>query len=94
MNALRNQDAVVCCVPGSATKFAPQKLLIDAAIEAGVKLFFAREFASNVLSPHYEVFPPQFVGDKVKVRKYLEKKAPAGEIAYTALNGGSFFGHV
>ncbi|KAL7268471.1 hypothetical protein RUND412_008902 [Rhizina undulata] len=90
-NALRNQDAVVCCVPGSATKFASQKLLIDAAIEAGVKLFFASEFVSDVLSPHYEIFPPQFVGDKAKVRRYLEEKASAGEIAFTALNGGPLF---
>ncbi|KAI9875689.1 MAG: hypothetical protein M1830_008117 [Pleopsidium flavum] len=91
LNALRNQDAVVCCVPGSATKFAPQKLLIDAAIEAGVKLFFASEFVSNILSPHYAIFPKQFVGDKVKVRKYLKERASAGEMAYTALNGGPFF---
>lgn len=91
VTALQNQDALVCCVPGSATKFAPQKLLIDAAIVAGVKLFFASEFGSNILSPHYEIFPTQFVGDKIKVRKYLEEKASACEIAYTALNGGPFF---
>ncbi|MCJ1422892.1 hypothetical protein MMC29_000772 [Sticta canariensis] len=91
VTALQNQDALVCCVPGSATKFAPQKLLIDAAIAAGVKLFFASEFGSNILSPHYEIFPTQFVGDKIKVRKYLEERASACEIAYTALNGGPFF---
>ena len=89
--ALRDQDAVVCCVPGGATKFGPQKLLIDAAIEAGVKLFFASEFASDILSPHYALFPTELVGDKIRVRKYLEEKASAGEIAYTALNGGPFF---
>lgn len=91
VTALQSQDAIVCCVPGSATKFVPQKLLIDAAIAAGVKLFFANEFASNILSPHYEVFPTQFVGDKVKVRKYLEERASSRDITYTALNGGPFF---
>ncbi|MCJ1455386.1 hypothetical protein MMC28_005741 [Mycoblastus sanguinarius] len=91
IHALRNQDAVVCCVPGGATRFGPQKLLIDAAIEAGVKLFFASEFVSNILSPNYQLFPTEFVGDKVRVREYLAEKAAAGQIAYTALNGGPFF---
>lgn len=89
--ALLGQDAIVCCVPGSATKFGPQKLLIDSAIKAGVKLFFASEFVSNILSAHYEIFPTQYVGDKPKIRRYLEEKASMGEIAYTALNGGPFF---
>ena len=91
VKALHNQDALLCCVSGGATKFTPQKVLIDAAIEAGVKLFFASEFASDVPSPHYQIFPPEFVGDKIKVRHYLEEKAAANEIAYTAWNGGPFF---
>lgn len=68
-----------------------QKLLIDAAIEAGVKLFSPSEYVSDILGPAYAVFPSQFVGDKIKVRHYLEEKAAAGQIAYTALNGGPFF---
>ena len=91
VNALRNQDAVVCCIPGPQTKFAPQKLLIDAAIAAGVKLFFASEYAADILNPNFALFPTQFVGDKVEIRKYLEEKAAAKEIAYTAVNGGPFF---
>ncbi|MCJ1404870.1 hypothetical protein MMC11_008096 [Xylographa trunciseda] len=91
VTALHNQDALICCVPGGATGFAPQRLLIDAAIAAGVKLFFADEFISDLLSPHFAIFPTQFVGEKVKVRKYLEEKAATGEIAWTALNGGPFF---
>ena len=91
MEVLQGIDAVLCCVPSGATKFHDQKLLIDAAIDAGVKLFFASEYASNIMSPHYQVFPTEFVGDKVKVRKYLEEKGAAGQIAWTALNGGPFF---
>lgn len=89
--ALYRQDAVVCCVPGGATKFGPQNLLIDAAIEAGVKLFFASEFAADAMSPHYQMFPTEYVGDKAKVKKYLEEKAAQGNVAWTALNGGPFF---
>ena len=89
--ALRGQDALLCCVPGGATKFAAQKLLIDAAIEARVKLFFASEFGGNIMSPHYRLFPTEIVGDKVKVREYLEERAKMGEIAWTSLNGGPFF---
>ena len=71
--------------------FGPQKLLIDAAIAAGVKLFFADEFVSDILSPHFEIFPTQFVGEKVKIRRYLEEKAAKRAIAWTALSGGPFF---
>ncbi|KAL9123614.1 MAG: hypothetical protein Q9175_008323, partial [Cornicularia normoerica] len=89
--ALQGQDALLCCVPGGATKYAAQKVLIDAAIEAEVKLFFASEFVADILSPHYRIFPTELVGDKVKTREYLQEKAKAGEIAWTALNGGPFF---
>ena len=37
------------------------------------------------------MFPTEFVGDKVEVRKYLEENARKGKIAWTALNGGPFF---
>ncbi|KAK4694010.1 hypothetical protein P7C71_g3492, partial [Lecanoromycetidae sp. Uapishka_2] len=90
-HALHNQDALLCCVPGGATHFEPQKLLIDAAIEAGVKLFFASEYVADITSPHFQIMPTELVGDKPKVRKYLEEKAAEGKIAWTALNGGPFF---
>ena len=88
---LRGQDALVCCVGGTQTKFDQQKLLIDASVEAGVKLFFASEYSGNIVSPHYRVLPTQFVGEKLRVREYLEEKAAAGQMAWTALNGGPFF---
>lgn len=31
------------------------------------------------------------MGDKIRVRAYLDEKSKAGEIAYMALNGGPFF---
>ncbi|KAL8692389.1 MAG: hypothetical protein Q9218_002579 [Villophora microphyllina] len=89
--ALYHQDALLSCVPGGATDFASQKLLIDAAIAAGVKLFFASEYSANVMSPQYARLPTQFVGNKPQIRRYLEQKAREGNIAWTALNGGPFF---
>ncbi|GME26000.1 Isoflavone reductase family protein [Neofusicoccum parvum] len=89
--ALAGQDAVLCCIPGGQVQFDSQKRLIDAAIAAGVKLFFADEFVADISTPQYAIFPPQFVGDKVRVRAYLEEQAAAGKICWTALNGGPFF---
>jgi hypothetical protein len=91
VKALQGQDALVCCVGGTQTKLDQQKLLIDASIEAGVKLFFASEYSGNIFSPHYRMLPTQFVGEKLLVRDYLEERAAAGQIAYTALSGGPFF---
>ena len=68
-----------------------QKLLIDAAIEAGVKLFFPSEYSADIMGFRYQRFPSQIVGDKVEIRKYLVEKASSGAIAYIALNGGPFF---
>lgn len=52
--------------PGGATKYDARKPLIDSAAAAGVKLFFASEFASDIVSPHFAKFPPLFVGDKIR----------------------------
>ncbi|KAL1645812.1 hypothetical protein SLS58_003696 [Diplodia intermedia] len=89
--ALQGQDAVLSLVPGGQAKWGPQKLLIDASIDAGVRLFVPSEFVSNILAPQYAVFPTSFVGDKVALRHYLAEQAAAGRICWTALNGGPFF---
>ncbi|KAI9681201.1 MAG: hypothetical protein M1817_002483 [Caeruleum heppii] len=90
-NAFRDQDAVVCCFSGATITLAKQKVMIDAAIAAGVKLYFASEFVANILNPLFTLFPTELVGEKVEVRRYLEEKASEGRLAYTALNGGPFF---
>ena len=77
--------------PGGATKYDARKPLIDNAAAAGVKLFFASKFASDIVSPHFAKFLPLFVGDKIRARGYLEKRVGRGEIAWTAPNGGPFF---
>ncbi|EKG18759.1 NmrA-like protein, partial [Macrophomina phaseolina MS6] len=89
--ALRGQHAVLCLLPGGQVKLDAQRILIDACIDAGVRLFFADEFVSNILAPQYMAMPASFVGDKIAVRAYLEEKAREGRICWTALNGGPFF---
>ncbi|OAL51678.1 NAD(P)-binding protein [Pyrenochaeta sp. DS3sAY3a] len=91
VEAFAGQDAVVNCVTGGATQYDPSKLIIDAAIEAGVKFFFANEFVGYVTREQYIRLPETFVGAKYRMRKYLEELGKNGEIKWTALNGGPFF---
>ncbi|KAL1606229.1 hypothetical protein SLS60_003631 [Paraconiothyrium brasiliense] len=89
--AFTGQDAVVNCVTGGATQYEPSKLIIDAAVAAGVKFFFANEYVGNVGSQQFRRLPESAAGAKVRVREYLEKLAKEGKITWTALNGGPFF---
>lgn len=79
------------CITGSATQYEPSKLIIDAAVEAGVKVFFANEFVGYVTSPQFRRLPEVFTGAKIRVREYLGELAAAGKITWTSLNGGPFF---
>ncbi|KAF2264187.1 NAD(P)-binding protein [Lojkania enalia] len=90
-SAFQGQDAVINCVSGGATQYEPYKLIIDAAVAAGVKLFFANEFVGNLLSEQFKRLPETFVGAKVRIRQYLEELGKEGKINWTALNGGPFF---
>ncbi|KAF2438370.1 NAD(P)-binding protein [Karstenula rhodostoma CBS 690.94] len=85
------QDAVVNCVTGRATQYEPSKLIIDAAVAAGVKFFFANEFVGNVESPQFKRLPESAAGAKLRIREYLSQLAAEGKITWTALNGGPFF---
>ncbi|KAF4304740.1 NmrA-like protein [Botryosphaeria dothidea] len=88
---LRGHDAVLCCLPGGQVRLAAQRALVDAAVDAGVKLFFADEFVADITAPQYVAMPASYVGDKIAVRAYLEERAGRGEIGWVALNGGPFF---
>ncbi|KAI4667473.1 uncharacterized protein J4E79_002161 [Alternaria viburni] len=89
--AFENQDAVVNCITGGATHYEPSKLIIDAAIAAGVKLFFANEFVGEITRAAFRRLPEAFVGGKCRIREYLEGLGREGKIAWTSLNGGPFF---
>lgn len=72
----------------SVTLESQQELLIDAAINAGVKRFISSEFGSNTLekkSAKLAVF-----ARRIAAREYLEKKAAEGKITWTAIACGGF----
>lgn len=89
--AFKGQDAIVSTisVTGSGRlDTATQKLLIDAAIEAGVQRFIPSEFggdnrnaAATALSPIYRA--------KLDIVEYLQAKK--GQIEYTIVPTGPFF---
>lgn len=88
---MAGQDAVINCITGGATQYDPSKLIVDAAVAAGIKLYFANEFVGNMAREQYKRLPESFVGAKVRIRKYLEELGEQKEIQWTALNGGPFF---
>jgi hypothetical protein len=91
VEAFTGQDAIVNCITGSATQYDPSKLIIDAAIAAGVKFFFANEFVGYLTGEQFRRLPESSAGAKFRIRQYLEELRNAGKIAWTSLNGGPFF---
>ncbi|KAI8939161.1 hypothetical protein NX059_004995 [Plenodomus lindquistii] len=91
VGAFANQDAVVNCITGSATQYEPSKLIVDAAVAAGVKFFFANEFVGHMASDQYKRMPESAVGAKLRIREYLVRLAKDCKIAWTGLTGGPFF---
>lgn len=90
-STFENQDAIVNCITGGATQYEPSKLIIDAAVAAGVKFFFADEFVGYIDSPQFQRLPEAFAGAKFRIRKYLRELAAEGRMSWTGLNGGPFF---
>ncbi|KAF1925756.1 NAD(P)-binding protein [Didymella exigua CBS 183.55] len=88
--AFAGQDAIVNCITGGATQYDPSKLIIDAAVAAGVKFFFANEFVGYIDSPQFRRLPEVLAGAKFRIREYLRKLAVSGDIAWTSLNGAGF----
>jgi hypothetical protein len=86
---------VVNCVTGGATQYEPMKRIVDAAIAAGVKLYFANEFVGHVTSKQFRRLPEALIGAKLRMREYFEeegtKEGGLGGMKWTALNGGPFF---
>lgn len=84
--SLKGQDAVVSTV---GDKGIPgQKLLIDAAITAGVKRFVPSNFGSNMSNPNSRKLPV-FKG-KVMIEDYLIEKSKTTDLTYTLIYTGGF----
>jgi hypothetical protein len=85
-SALQGQDAVVSTV--GSTAIEGQKILIDAAIAAGVKRFIPSEFGSCTTHPELQGLP--HFSELAGIRQYLVDHAKAGALSYTVLACGAF----
>lgn len=68
-SALKGVDVVVSNLPAAIPD--TQKLLIDAAVAAGIKRFIPSEFGSDMENPLNQKLP--FFKGKVQIREYLEE---------------------
>jgi len=85
--ALEGQDAVVSAV--GATGFHDQKVIVDAAIKAGVKRFIPSELSSNTLSAAVRQLVPVFEPKKA-ILDYLKEKESTG-LTWTGIAVGALF---
>jgi len=84
--ALSGQDALVSVV---ATLAIPsQKLLIDAAVKAGVKRVIPSEFGCDLKNPQTRTLP--VFAAKVEMEEYLDSLAVKGVLSYTLVYNGAF----
>ncbi|KAK4493686.1 hypothetical protein PRZ48_014871 [Zasmidium cellare] len=84
--AFQTQHAAVSTLSFDGLKL--QKVLVDAAIAAGVKLFLPSEFGIDTSHPDAAKLIP-FLQPKVETLEYLESKQD--QIAWTGLASGSLF---
>lgn len=85
-SALHAQDAVVSTV--SATAVEGQRVLIDAAVLAGVKRFIPSDFGSCTTSPKVKKLP--VYAPMAGIQQYLADKVKTTELSFTVLACGAF----
>ena len=85
-SAFQGQDAVVSVVGDAGIH--SQKLMIDAAIAAGVKRFLPSNFGSNMANPNSRKLP--VFAPKVAVEDCLIEKSKTTELTYTFVYIGGF----
>ena len=84
--AFQGQDAVVSTVGDAGV--LDQKLMVDAAIAAGVKRFIPSDFGSNMSNPNSRKLP--VFAAKVIVEDYLIEKSKTTELTYSFIYVGPF----
>ncbi|KAK6063759.1 oxidoreductase [Seiridium cupressi] len=82
----KDQDAVICIINDSA--IPGQKLMIDAAIAAGVKRFLPSNFGSNMANLNTRKNPT--FTHKIAVEEYLIEKSKTSALTYTFVYNGPF----
>ncbi|KAL7904844.1 hypothetical protein GGI35DRAFT_489402 [Trichoderma velutinum] len=86
-SAFKGIDVVVSAVPNPQLDL--EKVVIHAAIAAGVKRFVPSEYSSNLEAEAAQSLP--IVADKLKIRRYIEEVAASNKIDWTSVNNGAFF---
>ncbi|KAF5646380.1 2'-hydroxyisoflavone reductase [Fusarium sp. NRRL 52700] len=88
--ALKGHDAVVSTLSGIAPgQILPlQKIMVDAAVKAGVRVFVPSEYGVDTASPEAPKVIP-FVQDKVDTLDYI--KAKSGKLSWIAIVSGAMF---
>lgn len=89
VEALCGQDVAIFTFGGGLTTESLSKVLIDAAIEAGVK-----RIIPNAWGPDLDNGPgsqQEFLAPRYRIRDYLNVKAAEGKITYTTVAPGLFF---
>jgi len=84
--ALAGQDALVSAVGKAAVP--SQRLLIDAAVEAGVKRIIPSEYGANLKNPQSRALP--VFANTVHIEEYLDELAMKGSTSYTLIYTGMF----
>jgi len=84
--ALEGQDALVSAVASLAVP--SQMLLIDAAVQAGVKRIIPSEFGCNLHNTKARALP--VYANKVHIEEYLDELALKGLTSYTLIFNGPF----
>ncbi|KAJ4246585.1 hypothetical protein NW762_013527 [Fusarium torreyae] len=87
VEALRGNDVVINTL--GAASVGNQEIIIDAAIDAGVKRYFPNDWSHLSNDPLAKDLPTNYT--HLKVQAYLQKKADEGLLEYTVINAGPFF---
>jgi putative NADH-flavin reductase len=86
--AFKGQDVVVSAVPNPTLE--SERIIIDAAAEAGVTRIVPSEFSSNLEAKAKETMLP-IVAEKLKVREYVTQAVSSGKIPeWSSINNGPF----
>jgi len=84
--AFEGRDAVVSIVGDAGVP--SQRVMVDAAIAAGVKRFLPSNFGSNMANPNSRKLP--VFAQKVMVEDYIVEKAKTSELTYSFIYVGGF----
>ncbi|KAM0519026.1 hypothetical protein ACHAPE_004018 [Trichoderma viride] len=84
--AMKGKDVVICTI--TSTAISEQKVIIDAAVQAGVKRFIPADFGALSTDPSAKDLPIHI--PTTQIRQYLAEKAEDGQIEYTVFSNGLF----